>query len=87
LAAYFVVAEALANAAKHADATEVIVDVARHDETLALQIADDGHGGADPHGGGLTGMRRRVEALDGTLSVSSPAGGPTVVGVELPCVS
>jgi signal transduction histidine kinase len=86
-AAYFVVAEALANAAKHAGATEVTVDVTGRGAKLELAIADDGHGGADPAGSGLTGMRRRVEALDGTLSVTSPAGGPTVVRVELPCGS
>jgi signal transduction histidine kinase len=86
-AAYFVVAEALANAAKHADATEVTVDVKRRGLTLELVVSDDGRGGADPRGSGLTGMRRRVEALDGTLSVSSPAGGPTVVRAELPCAS
>jgi signal transduction histidine kinase len=86
-AAYFVVAEALANAAKHAGAKAVTVDVARHGGTLELAVSDDGRGGADENGSGLTGMRRRVEALDGTLSVTSPAGGPTVVRVELPCAS
>jgi signal transduction histidine kinase len=50
-------------------------------------VADDGRGGADPSGGGLTGLRRRVEALDGTLTVDSPAGGPTILRAELPCAS
>ena len=52
-----------------------------------LEVADDGTGGADPAGGGLSGLRRRVEALDGTLTVTSPPGGPTLVRAELPCAS
>ncbi|HEX7083845.1 MAG TPA: sensor histidine kinase [Gaiellaceae bacterium] len=86
-AAYFVAAESLANAAKHAGATRVTIAVRRSGDVLAVEIADDGRGGADPSGGGLTGLRRRVEALDGTLAVTSPAGGPTVVRAELPCGS
>jgi signal transduction histidine kinase len=54
---------------------------------LELEVSDDGRGGADPAGGGLTGLRRRVEALDGTLAVTSPPGGPTSVRAELPCGS
>ena len=54
---------------------------------LRVEVADDGRGGADPRGPGLTGLRRRVEALDGTLAVSSPPGGPTMVRAELPCAS
>jgi signal transduction histidine kinase len=50
-------------------------------------VADDGRGGADPRGPGLTGLRRRVEALDGTLEIESPVGGPTTVRAELPCGS
>lgn len=50
-------------------------------------VSDDGHGGADEHGGtGLLGIRRRVAALDGDMSVTSPVGGPTLIDVELPCV-
>jgi signal transduction histidine kinase len=86
-AAYFVVAEALANAAKHSGASRIAVDVARRGDTLDVRVEDDGRGGADPSGSGLTGMRRRVEALDGTLAVTSPEGGPTIVRAELPCAS
>ena len=86
-AAYFVVAEALANAAKHAGASRIAVRVGRRGDLLEVEIEDDGRGGADASGGGLTGLRRRVEALDGTLAVTSPQGGPTTVRVELPCGS
>jgi signal transduction histidine kinase len=86
-AAYFVAAEALANASKHADPTRVDIRIVRERDALVVEVVDDGPGGADPAGAGLTGMRRRVEALDGTLHVSSPAGGPTVVRAELPCAS
>ena len=84
-AAYFVVAEALANAAKHARAQRVRVDIARTGDVLTVAVEDDGRGGAEPQGTGLSGLRRRVDALDGTLSVTSPAGGPTTVRAELPC--
>jgi signal transduction histidine kinase len=86
-AAYFVVAEALANAAKHSGASRITVAVTRRGDTLEVRVEDDGCGAADPDGSGLTGMRRRVEALDGTLAVTSPEGGPTVVRAELPCAS
>jgi signal transduction histidine kinase len=86
-AAYFVAAEALANASKHADPTRVDIRIVKERDALVVEVVDDGPGGADPAGAGLTGMRRRVEALDGTLHVSSPAGGPTVVRAELPCAS
>ncbi len=86
-AAYFVVAEALANAGKYADAEHVEIGVHVTDGTLVAEVRDDGDGGADPAGKGLTGLRRRVEALDGSLRVSSPAGGPTTVRAELPCAS
>jgi signal transduction histidine kinase len=82
-AAYFVVAETLTNATKHGDAGHVEISVRRADG-LDLEIVDDGRGGADPNGAGLTGLRRRVEALDGTFSVTSPIGGPTVIRAELP---
>lgn len=83
-AAYFVAAEALANAAKHSRATHVAIAIARHGDVLTIEVRDDGVGGADPAGSGLTGLRRRVEALDGTTAVISPAGGPTVVTATLP---
>jgi signal transduction histidine kinase len=86
-AAYFVAAEALANAAKHSGAGRVEISVGQRDGLLAVEITDDGKGGADPAGGGLSGLRRRVEALDGTLTVESPAGGPTTIRAELPCGS
>ncbi|SDQ06662.1 sensor histidine kinase [Quadrisphaera sp. DSM 44207] len=86
--AYFVVAEALTNTAKHAQAQRVDVTVRRRGERLLVQVVDDGRGGADPAGGsGLAGVRRRAEALDGVLTVTSPPGGPTTVAVELPCGS
>jgi signal transduction histidine kinase len=86
-AAYFVAAEALANAGKHSHASRVEIGVTRRNGTLDVEITDDGRGGADANGGGLVGLRRRVEALDGSLSVSSPAGGPTTIKAELPCAS
>ena len=86
-AAYFVAAEALANAAKHSGASRIDISVARRAGRLEMEIADDGHGGADATGGGLVGLRRRVEALDGTLAVQSPEGGPTTIRAELPCAS
>jgi signal transduction histidine kinase len=84
-AAYFVVAEALANAGKHSGARRVDVRIVSGDGTLSVEVHDDGAGGADPAGGGLSGLRRRVEALDGTLRVVSPPGGPTTIRAELPC--
>ena len=86
-AAYFVVAEALTNVAKHApDATASVV-ISLEGEMLVVEAADDGPGGADPDGGGLGGLRGRVEALDGTLTVVSPAGSGTTIRAELPCES
>jgi signal transduction histidine kinase len=86
-AAYFVVAEALANVAKHAGARRATVSLVRRGDSLEVLVVDDGHGGANPDGGGLKGLRARVEALDGTLGVASPAGGPTMLRAELPCAS
>jgi signal transduction histidine kinase len=86
-AAYFVAAEALANASKHSGASRIEIDVRREHGRLEVSISDDGAGGADAMGSGLTGLRRRVEAFDGTLVVSSPEGGPTTVRAELPCAS
>jgi signal transduction histidine kinase len=86
-AAYFTVAEALANAAKHSGATSVRIDVTRRDDRLSLRVADDGIGGADPDGEGLTGLRRRLEAHDGRLGVESLPGRGTILTAELPCGS
>jgi len=86
-AAYFVVAEALTNVAKHAPGARATVSLAQRDGLLTVEVADDGPGGADPDGGGLTGLRHRVEALDGRLSVTSVAATGTLVRVELPCGS
>jgi signal transduction histidine kinase len=84
-AAYFVVAESLTNVAKHAGGAPARVRVRRDGDALVIDIDDDGPGGADPGGGGLTGLRHRVEALDGTLTVTSPAGRGTHVHAEMPC--
>jgi signal transduction histidine kinase len=86
-AAYFTVAEALANAIKHANAQQIAICIEAAGGLLVAEVIDDGAGGADPSGPGLTGLRQRVEALDGRLSVDSPAGGPTTVRAELPCES
>jgi signal transduction histidine kinase len=84
-AAYFVVAESLTNAAKHAgDGARAHVRLRDGSDRLTLEITDDGRGGANPAGSGLTGLRHRVEALDGTLTVTSGAGLGTVVRAELP---
>ncbi|MBF8185756.1 sensor histidine kinase [Nonomuraea sp. K274] len=86
--AYFVVAEALTNIAKHSGARHATVTVHRRDERLHLDITDDGHGGADDRGGsGLAGIRRRAEAHDGLFDLTSPPGGPTTLKVSLPCGS
>ena len=86
-AAYFVVAESMANAGKYAAADRLEIRMRRDDDVLVVEVEDDGRGGADPAGHGLTGLRQRVQALDGTLEVTSPPGGPTVVRARLPCVS
>ncbi|TQJ19985.1 signal transduction histidine kinase [Micromonospora sp. A202] len=83
-AAYFVIAEGLANAGKHADARTCVVTLSRTTGTVTVTLTDDGQGGADPSGSGLDGLRRRVEALDGQLFITSPPGGPTVLSAELP---
>jgi len=86
--AYFVVAEALTNVAKHSGARQAELTAALREGRLYLQVTDDGRGGADATAGsGLDGIRRRVEAYDGSLRLESPAGGPTILAVELPCGS
>jgi signal transduction histidine kinase len=86
LAAYFVASEALANVAKYAHATTVSMRVWRSGQMASIEIADNGIGGADDAGGsGLRGLADRVEALEGRLRVSSPAGAGTVVTAEMPC--
>jgi signal transduction histidine kinase len=85
VAAYYVVSEALTNAAKHARASVVNVELDTHDAILQLAIRDDGIGGADPdQGSGLVGLSDRIEALGGTLQVSSPAGNGTTLLIEVP---
>jgi signal transduction histidine kinase len=86
-AAYFVAAEALANASKHAIASRVDIRAARMGDAVVVTVMDDGRGGADPGGAGLQGLRGRVEALDGTFRVESPPGGPTILEAVLPCAS
>ncbi|MFD0684889.1 sensor histidine kinase [Actinomadura fibrosa] len=84
--AYFVVSEALTNVVRHARASAVDIVVTRRGDVLHVVVTDDGRGGADPAGGtGLTGLARRVLSVDGAFRITSPAGGPTTVTVELPC--
>jgi signal transduction histidine kinase len=85
VAAYYVVAEALTNAAKHARASEVTVRVEAEGTNLHLLIRDDGIGGADTaRGSGLTGLVDRVEALGGQMTISSPPGSGTSLSVKIP---
>jgi signal transduction histidine kinase len=85
VAAYYVVSEALTNALKHANASRVVVKAAVRDGSLLLSIRDDGVGGASPAGGsGLIGLRDRVEALGGSIEISSPPRGGTRLAVQLP---
>jgi signal transduction histidine kinase len=86
-AAYFVAAEALTNAAKHGGGAPATVRAHADRDWLVVEVSDRGKGGADPDGGGLTGLRHRVEALDGRLSVISETGTGTTVRAELPCGS
>jgi signal transduction histidine kinase len=86
-AAYFVVAEAVANAIKYAHPTRLDIRIGRLRDTLTVEVEDDGSGGADPGGDGLKGLTQRVQALDGYLNVTSPVGGPTTVRALLPCGS
>jgi signal transduction histidine kinase len=87
-AAYYVVAESLTNVTRHSGAAHAGVDVALRDGRLLVTVSDDGCGGAaGVPGSGLEGLRQRIEALDGTLSIDSPPGGPTRIRAELPCAS
>ncbi|HEX7995413.1 MAG TPA: histidine kinase [Streptosporangiaceae bacterium] len=92
--AYFIVSEALTNVAKHAQATRAMVTVARKEDLLWIAVSDDGAGGAvagdgnNTEGGtGLRGLMQRAASVDGTLTIDSPPGGPTVITAELPCGS
>lgn len=86
--AYFVVAEALTNASRHSGASSVEIALHARGADLCVRVMDDGTGGADETGGsGLLGIRRRVEALDGTVTLTSPVGGPTTLEVRLACGS
>jgi signal transduction histidine kinase len=82
--AYFVVAEALTNVAKHARAARAAVTARIEDGMLSVQVRDDGVGGARPDGNGLVGLADRVAALDGRLRVESPADGGTLVAAAIP---
>ena len=87
---YFIVSEALTNVVKHAQATRAEVTVTRCGDVLRVAVTDDGCGGAGPAAGdgtGLHGLAQRAVAVDGTLSIDSPPGGPTVITAELPCES
>jgi signal transduction histidine kinase len=85
--AYFMVAEALTNVAKHSRAShaKVVVEGHGYPGTLTVMVSDDGIGGADIDSPGLSGLADRVSGVDGRLSVESPAGGPTIIAAELPC--
>jgi signal transduction histidine kinase len=88
--AYFIVSEAITNVVKHAQATRAEVTVARAGDLLRITVTDDGRGGATPAAGdgtGLRGLEQRAAAVDGTLSIDSPPGGPTTITAELPCES
>jgi signal transduction histidine kinase len=87
-AAYFAINEALVNVVKHANASLVTIALSHDGERLRILVTDDGRGGAKSEGsGGLPGIARRLGAFDGTITVDSPPGGPTVVRMEIPCVS
>lgn len=87
-ALYFGVAELLTNAAKHARATRAWISIAGHGTDIVVEVEDDGRGGAGVRaGGGIDGLRRRLAVFDGTLEVTSPAGGPTRVRMVVPCES
>lgn len=84
IAAYFVIAEAMTNAAKHAPGAAIRVRLELDDQQLLVEVADNGSGGADPNGNGIEGLRQRVEALDGALAVNSPPGVGTAIAAAFP---
>jgi signal transduction histidine kinase len=84
-AVYFAVAECLTNSVKHAAASRGWITGSHANGMLRIDIGDDGRGGADPTGTGLTGVARRIAAFDGTMAIMSPPGGPTIVTLEVPC--
>lgn len=84
-ACYFTVSEAITNAIKHSGAATLEIAVGHTGDTLWLRVHDDGYGGADPAGHGLSGIAARFHALDGTFTLDSPAGGPTTITAEVPC--
>lgn len=86
-AAYFVVAEALTNSAKHSGATEVRIEARQRNNVLVIEVSDDGRGGANPSGSGLRGLADRVASVGGRLTVTDGLGGGTVIRAELPCGS
>ncbi|MFI5803035.1 sensor histidine kinase [Streptomyces sp. NPDC051561] len=87
-AAYFAVSEVLTNAVKHARADRIWVDIHHAEKMIRISVTDNGRGGATVGGGsGLSGVERRLGTFDGVLAVSSPAGGPTMVTMEIPCAS
>lgn len=87
-AAYYAVTESVTNAVRHSGAETISVRLTREDALLRVEVSDDGRGGVDETAGsGVRGLRRRAAALDGSVTVSSPSGGPTTIRVELPCGS
>jgi signal transduction histidine kinase len=87
-AAYFAIAESLANANRHSGAHRIGIAIAHDGAALHVTVRDDGHGGADPAAGsGLRGIQHRLSPLDGTLRITSPPTGPTVLEMQLPCGS
>src|SRR5262249_20759015 len=85
-AVYFLVSEALANVAKHARASRVALSVVSNGETVAVDVTDDGVGGADPaRGSGLRGLADRIQALDGRVEIASQPGRGTTIHAEVPC--
>lgn len=86
-AVYFILSEGLTNAVRHAEPREITIEVTHEEGVLVAEVRDDGRGGADIAGGGLRGLADRLAALDGTLTVVSPAGAGTVLRAEVPCGS